>query len=218
MNKYCEAFIRYVEKLGEKARIPDFVWDEWDVENYAEPIDDQEIERLDLISVNALIALSTAMTFWQYVRLRRSGMNPAAEHLLECIACSSNQRPSFEYLMLDPDEWRGPSNGPVAVSIDALNAAIFADDELYVIPENTFMVLQITRRAVAQRGAFEAWYLQARERLIERHPSGVRDILKDTPRIGVPVALSEMMFDGVEEFSFEEQREALSPDNPFRIS
>ncbi|MCK0097110.1 hypothetical protein MWU60_16155 [Yoonia sp. F2084L] len=216
MNSYCEAFVHYVGSLGEQETPPDFVWDEWDVENYAEPIDDEEINSLFGISVNALLALGVAITFWPFTRLRASQLNPDAEHILECIACSSSQQPVFEYLMLDPDEWRGPSNGPVAVCIDALNLSVHEAEEVFVLAENTFMILQIARRATSASEAFEEWYVQAKKYLIEHHPSGAFDTLKDIPRIGTPVALSELMFDKSEDFSFEDQQNALSPNNPFR--
>ena len=213
MNPILETCADFIStQMGEQGPL-EFVWDEWDVVNYIEPIDEEEIARLDRLAEPARLTLALANLFWIRQRLKPHGLNPLADAFLEMSSASAMYDVPFQYVALNPDEWRGPMNGPFAVACDAVNDAIhdqdFFDEMSYIV----FNSLQMARRAMSDTDPFEAWYNRVRDLLAEKYPAADYTV----ENIPLPPSLSEVaiMEDGqpAATFSFSDQQAALSEDN-----
>ena len=78
INPIVDEFLDYVSARSAANQPPKFEWDEWEPHLYIEPLDDDEIARLDTLTPRALLCLATGITLWTFHRLAPFGLNPLA--------------------------------------------------------------------------------------------------------------------------------------------
>lgn len=227
INPLLGSFLAHVASQARQPGPPAFEWDEWAVHTYVEPLDEAEIDRLGALTPHALLCLATGLTLWTYHRLSPFGLNPAAADFIEVVSASTIEAPAFDYRPLDPDDWRGPQNGPFAVSLDALIDSVHDPAQVALLGDNVFCTLQMARRACEGDPALEDWYAQVRDRLLatrrldqERPADHLPGFFDLHDFLSAPVPLSELMLDGegrpLARFTFADQVAALDPSNPLR--
>ena len=217
MNPVLNEFLEYIDAKDPEKGPATYPWNEWDASNYLLPIDESLLDELSKVQPNALFALSTAVTFWTYSRLRYLEHNPDAERLLEVIAASRITRPALDVRYINPDEWRGPVNGPLITAIAALLDGLQQADYWPYLDEIVHNNLRMARHVLTQHDPFDDWWETALDFVVITFP---KNSLKNVDDFGAPVPLSAFIFDAdyTDHYSFFDQISAVSNDNPWFIA
>ena len=131
---------RYLSESGVQSPEIRYVWDDWNLEQVEEPLDDALVQRLAQMSQRAILAFATGSAEWVVYRFLKLDKEPAPWDFIEAAwAMAIHVRYSgygkgtgwAEYVTPDEDDgesvpvrWTGPVKGPVSRVLTVLESAI----------------------------------------------------------------------------------------------
>ena len=136
----------------------DYAWDEWEADSYITPMDSDLISALGPVSRNALIGFGAAISIWIYRALEGHGKSQSFISFLEVAAASSLEDPILLDFEVDIDEWRGPKNGPYAVSMTSMIRLIHDLANLHIQADQIHFLKALFQHIRPETSVFEAWF------------------------------------------------------------
>lgn len=174
-----------------------YKWDDWNVEQAEEPINEQMLRQLKGISQRAAVAFTIATAEWIVHRFGTLCNDPLPLHYLEAAWADQLDNiyaaATWEELT-EKKEWAGPIRGPIRI---AMERVMYALEEAEEDGEPEVRALWITSLAdfiMSDPAPYREWRKRVMERLKVLYPRNPEDTLGEV----VP-------------------REALDPDFEFHI-
>lgn len=220
-------FYAFVSAEIKPLETADYAWDEWQVRDYITPLDTELTDALEPVSRNALIAFATAICVWIYRSLENHGRSADYYVFLTAAAASSLEDPFLADIRVDIDGWRGPNNGPFAVSMTSILSMLHDLINLPIKENQIHYLKALFCHIRPNTPAFEAWFdasvawLAETQVTDELRPADYEpDFFDELDFMGHPVPLTAFV-PGItvsrleSEAAFERQRRVVLADNPF---
>ncbi len=206
-----------------------YAWDEWEAWQYITPLDEKLTAALEPVSRNALIGFGTAISIWIFRALEGHGKSSLFFSFLEAAAASSLEDPCLLDFAVDIDDWRGPANGPYAVSMTSVGNLIHDLGNLHIQANQIHYLKSLYCHIRPKSSAFDDWFngcvnwLTKEELTKHLKPFGYQPGFFDVlDFVGYPIPLTafitgERLTPAEREEGFQNQRLAISKDNPFYL-
>ena len=155
-----------------------YVWDEWNVRSYFMIADEAELARFDALTGKANTALLIAVGEWICERFSALSADSRPLSFLEAAWAGAIDLSYCVFTETVDDEWRGPIRGPLAITIQIANDALFhLVEEPRVAPRVCWMVA-LARHVLPNTDAFEAWLEKCVRRLETYHSKSVEKVVE----------------------------------------
>lgn len=183
---------RYIELSNVAAQTVRYKWDDWNVEQAEEPIDEGLASRLSQLSLRAVVAFTVGTAEWivyRYKTLRDISLP------LLYLEASWARTLDFRYGSVSWEdftndrEWSGPVNGPIGIAMSRVMYAI-SEAEDYGSPElRACWISNLARYVLEDDGSYSAWADQVLTRLNSIYERSSNDVLGEViPREAIDPA------------------------------
>jgi hypothetical protein len=203
----------------------DYEWDEIDTKAYFLYADEEELERLKLLTGNANIALAIAVGEWIEQRFRRCGLDKELTDYLDASWAALLDTSYTDWIRLDYPAWKGPIRAPQLLTMGIINEAFYESDDDPEMAWRACYALNLARYVLPEEDTFDAWYDASLVRLERWHSwqaegDEAEDIFAEAFWQGGPVARElfdpDRPYDGREaEALLKAYVARLDPQNPF---
>ena len=182
----------------------DYEWNEPDTQSYFLYAEEDELDRLKLLTGRANIALALAVGEWIEARFRLYGLDPEFSDYLDAGWAGLLDTSYCEWIYLDYPHWRGPVRSPQLLVMGIVNEAFHESEDNPEMAWRACYALNLARYLLPEAGPFEDWLEASLVRLEKWHSwdsEGTEpdDIFAEEYWQGNPVA-----------------RELFDPDRPYQ--
>jgi hypothetical protein len=135
-----------------------FAWDEWQIKSYYWNVPQVLFDRLNMLSDDANMALTLAISEWVAHRFSQLDQDPFVLQFVEA-AWAGTVHPAYcIYTETLDDEWRGPVRGPLAVAITIINDGLFCRDYDPEVATRACWMHQLAKHVLPDITAFNLWF------------------------------------------------------------
>ena len=180
----------YIARAQLANNVLQYEWDEWRVQDFYRPADDDLVKRLSVLSSRANVAFTIAMGEWGVFRFEKVSDDPMPLQYLEATWAGNIHAGYCHYIETDDDEWRGIVRGPLNIIMAIVIDILWGYKEHCTPGENPAWMSKLVEHILPDTTHFLDWREQVIVRL-ENHflapEDDPDDLFEDKDYSGTPV-------------------------------
>jgi hypothetical protein len=146
-----------------------YEWDEWRMRRYYDRDPQGLKDRLEVLSLRALVGVAIACGEWVVFRMSKVDSDPRPGQFLEAAWAGLVHHGYCRYIENDDEEWRSPARGPLDMTMSIVNDALFHLNEDPDAALRAVWMHSLATHVLPRRDAFDAWFAAVLPRLIQDH-------------------------------------------------